>query len=221
MIRNLLLFTSSSVQIGSSVGHRLQPFLSGIGDLIGVGGISMDLVAFALVVASLKSSSPPVKYLILTPLAFFLLYSGRLLPYYAIIAWVAMILFIGELGSRLWQQGNIMRVALMTLFVTFAADHSMRWLNRRVSHGLDQKLAALRFIREQSGNQLMYLSRTIETGRDFGFEYLVPYVGIHHTGNLSDPNFTIVIPARWKGIVPDREFGNIGVVLPRSNRITE
>ena len=215
MTRNLFSFASSSIQIGSTAGGRLQAFLAGIGDLIGIGGMTMNLVAFAFVVTALKSSSRLVKYLILTPLAFFLLYNGRLLPYYAIIAWVAVMLFIGELGSRLWANGRMMRIALITVFVMFSIDHSMRWFNRRVSHGLDQKLAALRFIKEQSGNQPIYFSRTIEVGRDFGFEYLSPYVGINHSGDLSDPNYTIVIPARWKEIVPDREFGNIGVVLPK------
>lgn len=215
MTRNLLSFASTSIQIGSSAGGRLQTFLAGIGDLIGVSGVTMNLVAFALVVASLKSSSRIVKYLVLIPLMFFLVYHGRLLPYYAIVAWTAVILFVGELLSKIWINGTIARIVLIVVLFVFATDNMMIWTNRRVSHGLDQKLAALRFIKEQSGGQPIYLSRTIEVGRDFGFEYLAPYVGINHSGDLSDPNYTIVIPARWEGIVPDREFGNIGVVLPK------
>lgn len=221
MTGNLLSFASTSIQIGSSAGGRLQTFLAGIGDLIGVGGVTMNLVAFALVIASVKSSSRFVKYLILTPLAFFLVYHGRLLPYYATVAWTAVIVFVGELLSKIWINGTIARIVLIAVLFVFATDNMMIWANRRVSYGLDQKLAALRFIKEQSGGQPIYLSRTIEVGRDFGFEYLAPYVGINHSADLSDPNYTIVIPSRWKEIVPDREFGNIGVVLPRANRITE
>lgn len=216
MTGNLLSFASTSIQVGSSAGGRLQAFLVGIGDLIGVGGMTMNLVAFTLVVASLKSSSRIVTYLVLIPLMFFLVYHGRLLPYYAIVAWTAVIVFVGELLSKIWINGTITRIVLIAVFFVFASDNMMTWANRRVSHGLDQKLAALRFIKEQSGDQSIYLSRTIEVGRDFGFEYLAPYIGINHSGDLSDPNYTIVIPARWKEIVPDREFGNIGVVLPKT-----
>lgn len=218
ILKNLLMFLTSSSHGASPLLFRMQVFLAGVGDLFISPKIGVFGAGLLVVLLFLFGKNVWMKLLIGIPLLFFLFYGELLLPYYAIIAWAPVMLFVGELFGKIWSKGALGKIFIFSVLIIFVTGNFREWRRWNSGRSIDKKLAALRFIQSQSANAPIYLSRTIEPAANFGFDYLVSYVGITHTGNLSDPNYTLVIPAHFEGIQPDVQFGDIGVMLPKEKK---
>lgn len=218
--RNILQFASSSIGAETGVWSRFETLAGGIADLVNAQATTGAVfpVSTALLLAVLVfGKSIWMRLISATVMVFFVSYSGMLLPYYGIVTWPLFILFLGQILAGIWNRYPQFRPAVVLLVGVWGMSNTLRWSQWSSGRSIDKKLAALRYIKAEAGSQPMYLSKTIEPAADFGFTYLPDYVGVRSSGRLSDWNYTIVIPARWQGIKPDVQFGDIGIVLPKES----
>lgn len=221
MTRNAVGFLLSNTGGGTTLPYRLNAYLVGLGDLFIPSSFRLDGILFAVLLIAWGLSQKklrPITVTTILPLVFFLLYSAHLLPYYTIIAWSGLFLITGSLIETVWQKHRLGKALIITLALWFGFTNFTIWKNWSCGRSIDQKLAALYFIKEQAGNKPIYLSRTIEKTANFGFDYLISYLGLESTGNINDPNYTLIVPADWQGIEPDLQFGGIGVNLPKQEQ---
>lgn len=217
MTKNAVSFFNQSVGGETQIFYRLETFAAGLFDLVTrySGQLTMFTAMFVTIifaVVKLKKN----KFLLgvfFSPLIFFLIFGGHLLPYYSIIAWPAAFLIWGKLIESV---GFGWRRILVVIFLTMISIVNFKsWFGFYPGRSISYKIAALKFIKEKSGNQPIYLSKTIEPAADFGFTYLTGYLDINSSGNLDNPNYTLVVPFDWLGINSDVKFGDIGVTLPK------
>ena len=148
-------------------------------------------------------------------LIFFMMYGGNLILYYGIIAWVPFILIAGCGLDKLWAGGNALKAIIVVAGVFFLAMNFKALTNRSASRGLDKKIAALEFIKNDFKGREMYLSINMDPAANFGFTYLIEYIGIKSTALPVDPAYTLLAPYDWLKVNPDKLFGDFGVLLPR------
>lgn len=221
ILQHTIQFVSSAVGSHSTIGYRVDTYMSGISNLLSPLKINKMIVLLIFVSAALLllRKKKHWEFILLTlPLLFFFIYSGHLLPYYSIISWPIVFILIGIILARAWNYKKIRHFTpLIVLFLLagYGVQNIERWSRWDSGRSIDKKIAALRYIRDQSNGGPMYLSKTIEPAADFGFTYLIDYVGIDSSGDQNDPNYTIVAPFNWQGIQPDVRFGDFGIVLPK------
>lgn len=211
---HFIQFLTSNAGSGSPLLFRIDTYALAILNLFYPVKNTLTLargVLLASLLWTIKKKDYWSASLLIIPLVFFVFYPGLLLPYYSIIAWPVVFLICGQVLSR-WP-----RAVIILFLVAYAIPNAERWATWESIRGIDKKIAALRFIAQESKGNPLYLSKTIEPAADFGFTYLTDYIGVRSTGNLRDPNYTLVIPWNWQEIQPDYRFGDIGVMLPTSN----
>lgn len=231
IVRHAFQFLQSTSDSGSLINYRIDTYVGGILNLLSPIKISHGL-AFVFLLAAFGWLLRQKKYwefiLFILPLIFFLIYPGHLLPYYSIIAWPIFFLTLGLFLDLTWKVGEeklkksirgdmsfLVPIGIISLLVAYSLPNFKQWIGWESGRGIDKKIAALRFIKERAKEKPFYLSKTIEPAADFGFTYLIDYIGLVSSGNLKDPNYTIVAPFNWRGIQPDVRFGDIGVILPK------
>ena len=144
-----------------------------------------------------------------------MMFGGNLILYYGIIAWVPFILIAGCGLDKLWAGGNALKAIIVVAGVFFLAMNFKALTNRSASRGLDKKIAALEFIKNDFKGREMYLSINMDPAANFGFTYLIEYIGIKSTALPVDPAYTLLAPYDWLKVNPDKLFGDFGVLLPR------
>lgn len=218
LTQHVVRFFTSSPDTPMPLWDRVHAYLVSLSDLIHVGfPASAWITPVALLVLwGLWSNriNQWITITLLTPLIAFLLFRGHLVPYYAIVAWTPFVLISGAFLSALWGKSRIWQaviVVYISLLSLQTIDQLRSWDPLRT---IDKKLAAIRFIKNHSAGQKIYISRTMELATNFGFDYLLWYEGLKSSGNPNDPTYTLVVPANFDGIRSDVQFGDIGVVLP-------
>lgn len=217
--RNALAFLlEQTAKTGNSLTYRLNTFTDSLVSLINPGGINKSFswifTASSTILEISSKRRQSIIFYAIVPLVFFMLYSGHLLPYYTIIIWPILFLLLGRALSAIWAKNYVFKIILMILLVIFARFNIESFVSWNPQRSLKYKLAALQYIKQQSGNQLIYVSRTIDYPINFGFGYLIPYVGINDTKTTGYPTYTLVMPYNFEGIKPEVIFGDIGIIEP-------
>jgi hypothetical protein len=218
LTRHIIRFVTAAPDTSTTLWYRVHSYLVSLADLIHVDTpASQWIVPVVLIIAwGLWSNHIHrwIKVTLLLPLVAFLLFRGHLVPYYAIVAWTPFVLIAGTLLATLWRKSRLWRV----IIIFYVGLLSLQTLHQLQSwdplRSIDKKLAAIRFIKNHANGKTVHVSRTMELSANFGFDYLLWYEGLASSGNPNDPTYTLVVPARFDGITPDVQFGDIGVVLP-------
>lgn len=224
IIKNSVTFLSSQSPPSQSIAiyQRFIVFLNSLAETIRVpSGLTAEILAKIITVIILILSFKLVKNKILLallylPMAFFLLYSGLLLPYYAAISWGPFLLILGAAVAFLWDKSRYFRPIIVTAFLIFFILQFKSWSHPSSAYGLDKKLQALQYIKLAAGDKPFHLSRTMYPTKDFGYPYLIKYLNINSSPVPINPTYTLVSPADWHQIKSDVVFGDIGIVLPKS-----
>jgi hypothetical protein len=146
---------------------------------------------------------------------FFMIYGGNLIPYYGIISWVPFIMIAGSGLDKLWTKWNFFKPVIILVVMFFLIMNLRAFINRSTSRSLAMKISALEFIKNDFKGREMYLSINMDPAANFGFTYLIGYVGIKSTPLPVDPTYTLLAPYDWLKVVPDKSFGDFGVLLPK------
>ena len=218
LTRHILRFVTAAPDAPTTLWYRIHSYLISLAELVHVGlpAASWVISTGIIIVWGLwnKQIHQWIKITLLVPLAAFLLFRGHLVPYYAIVAWTPFVLIAGTFLAALWDKGLLWKasVVLYVLLLVQQTTSLMRsWDPLRT---IDKKLAAVRYIKRHTGGKTIHVSRTMELATNFGFDYLLWYEKVNSSGDPSDPTYTLVVPAHLDGIVPDVQFGDIGVMVP-------
>lgn len=219
IVRHALeFFLEQTAKTGSSLAYRLNTFTGSLINLVNPTGINklfFGVFAIASTIFEILSRRrQSIVFYTIAPLTFFILYSGHLLPYYTIIVWPVLFLLLGHALSAIWTKNYILKIVLVIFLAFFAQVNWRGFVSWNPQRSLKYKLAALQYIKQQSGNQLIYVSRTIDYPINFGFDYLIPYTGIHDAKQLGYPTYTLVMPYNFEGIKSEIIFGDIGIIEP-------
>lgn len=223
IIKNAILFLSSQSQLQdpTSFYNRFIFFVSSPAEIIRtVPGQTHEFIAKIISIIILIFSFKLVKNRILLallylPLAFFLVYSGLLLPYYAAISWGPFLLILGTAIAFFWDKSRYFRPIIIAVFLIFSILQFKSWDHPSAAYGLDKKLQALQYIKLAAGDKPFHLSRTMYPTKDFGYPYLIKYLNINSSPIPINPTYTLISPADWHQIKSDVIFGDIGIVLPK------
>lgn len=212
-------FFSNSGSFSTPIYYRIHTYLISLADLINfsqTGKIFVPIVILTILwgflIPALKRE---VKIGLVLPLIYFVLYTKHLVPYYSIVAWTPFILTVGLVLTEIWKRNSLGKLLVITFLAIFSYQNTLNWLNWRAVRGIDKKISALEFIKSDSDGKKINISRTIELPANFGFDYLMEYIGISSTGNPADPTYTLVMPINWQGIHSDKIFGDVGIILPK------
>lgn len=207
-------------QSGSStpITYRIHTYLIALADQINFlfpAQVFIPVVILIILWVFLtKSVNPQLKNILILPLIYFSIYPKHLVPYYSIVAWTPLILIVGLVLTKIWELHKAGKLVVMGFLAIFLYQNTISWQSWRAIRGIDKKIAALEFIKQHAGSGKKNISKTIELSANFGFNYLMDYVGLSSTGNPQDRTYTIVVPANWDKIRSDIIFGDIGIVLP-------
>ncbi|MBI5356974.1 glycosyltransferase family 39 protein [Candidatus Collierbacteria bacterium] len=205
----------------TSLWFRLDTFLVSFAVIFeaaaGAGMLVKTAMGAVIVWGFLFTSRNWPKVILGLTFIFFMIYGGSLIPYYGIISWVPFILIAGCGLERLWAKGNFIKSIIVLTGVFFLIMNFKALSNRSASRGLDKKIAALEFIKNDFIGREMYLSINMDPAANFGFTYLTGYVGIKSTPFPVKPTYTLLAPYDWLKVNPDKSFGDFGVLMSRSN----
>ncbi|MBI2309819.1 glycosyltransferase family 39 protein [Candidatus Collierbacteria bacterium] len=222
LITNNALSFFANPGIGTPLIFRLNTYFLSLADHINLGvsaGIFIPVAILALIWGLFTPRiTRMIKIVLLLPLFFFLLYSKHLVPYYAIVSWTPFILIFGVALEMIWEKRSIGKMVVLAYLGLFIYGNTISLFRWTAVRGINNKIAALEYIKKESGSRPIYISRTMERATNFGFDYLMDYVALVSTGNPNDPTYTLVVPADWQGIKPDKQFGDIGIVLPHEGK---
>lgn len=218
--RNAIDFlTQNAATAQTQLLNRINAFINPLPGLANLM-ISQKL-SLLLILTSLAYSFKYKKFsqsLIITATAFFFffIYSGCLLPYYSIIVWPVIFISLGLFLSRIWKlNGLLLKIAILLLITRMAIVNLLIWKNWSSSRSIDHKIAILKYIKIQAGNQPYYISRTMDPATNFGFDYLISWIKLNPTYSPEDPTYTIIAPFDFQHIQSDLYFGDFGLILPK------
>lgn len=219
IVRHAVRFVTTAPETSTTLWYRIHTYLVSLADLIHVSLPSTAWVIPTVVIIAWglwnRKIHRLIKVTLVTPFVAFLLFRGHLVPYYAIVAWAPFVLISGALLSTLWEKSLLWRV-IIVIYVGLLSRETMHQLQTwDPLRTIDKKLAAIRYIKQHADGKTIHISRTMELSTNFGFDYLLWNEDLTSSGNLNDPNYTLVVPANFDGITPDVQFGDIGVVLPQ------
>ena len=211
-----LLTTSSLKVILGTLGRSVILALSNLGALIN------NFQAYNLLVGSLALIGWLIFFrhkLLITWLVFPLiingLYTGGLLPYYYMFHQAQIFLVLGLLIKPI-TRSYLGCTAVTTLALLFMLLNLKYHSSLTSGFSLNQKTAAFEFIKTHAGTTDVNLSFTVEHARRGGLDFLRNYYGFDTELRLDRPTYTIVIPHGWESIKADKTFGDIDVVLPKT-----
>lgn len=224
IIKNSIAFLSSQSPAAQSTAiyQRFIVFLNSLAETIRIpSDLTAEIIAKIITVIILIFSFKLVKNrvllaLVYLPMAFFLIYSGLLLPYYASISWGPFLLILGAAIAFFWDKSRYFRPIIIAVFLIFSIFQFKSWNHPSAAYGLDKKLQVLQYIKLAAGDKPFHLSRTMYPTKDFGYPYLIKYLDINSSPIPINPTYTLVSPADWHQIKSDVVFGDIGIVLPKS-----
>lgn len=219
ILRHALNFFSLSSTAPTPIFYRLDTYLISLSDLISTSILARPLILLTTAIIFFSILNPKIKkslkIVLILPLIFFLVYSGHLAPYYAVIAWIPLILIAGHFAGQLWQKRFFGKVLVAFFIFYIAFNNTSTWYHKSYSRGINNKIAVLKFIKEKAGSQPFHISRTMDPAANFGFDYLISWMKLNPTDSPDDPTYTIVAPFDFENIKSDMYFGDFGLVLPR------
>ena len=143
------------------------------------------------------------------------LYTGELLPYYYIFHHSQIFLAIGLLLEKFVDSrwGCTALVTLACLYILLNINYLTR-----LGHGfsLNNKVAAFETIKKLTGTTNVNVSFTLDYARRGGLDFLRLYHGFDDQLKPDRLTYTVVTPHFFSKIKADYTFGEIDVVLPKT-----
>lgn len=211
-----LLTTNSLKIIIASIFHSFQLALANSGALFNNFQSYNLLLGFIVWTAFILTSHHKLLVTwLLFPILLNGLYTGSLLPYYYIFHHSQIFLAIGLLLEKIVNSrwGCTALVTLACLYILLNINYLTR-----LGHGfsLNNKVAAFETIKKLAGTTNVNVSFTLDYARRGGLDFLRLYHGFDDQLKPDRPTYTIVTPHFFSRIKADYTFGEIDVVLPKT-----
>lgn len=227
MTHNFINFilSKTSVKMGISEGfvHTLKINLEHLGGLLFTNNYLIQIIlVLTILFFSLRTLNYKNNFLfkavvlwLLTPFLIFAFYRGHIIPYYFTLQEIIFFVVCGVFFAKVWEK-KYLKILLFVFLIVFLKENFNLWFSWKTTRSLKNKLIALRFIKDQSLSQPIYLSHTMEPGIDGGFNYLEWYLKINKKNDRNLPIYTLIAPSNWYEIKSDYVFGDYGVCLPKN-----
>jgi len=218
-LSHALAFLKDKGQVATPFLFRLDTFLVSFAVIFeaatGAGMLVKAMMGAVIIWGLLFTNRNWPKVILGLTFIFFMIYGGNLIPYYGIIAWVPFIMIAGSGMDKLWTKWNFFKPVIILVVMFFLIMNLKAFTNRSTSRSLAKKISALEFIKNDFKGREMYLSINMNPAANFGFTYLTDFVGIKSTPLPVDPTYTLLAPYDWLKVIPDKSFGDFGVLLPQ------
>ena len=218
-LSHALAFLKDRGEVATPLLFRLDTFLVSFAVIFeaatGAGILVKAIMGLIIVWGVLCTNRNWPKIILGLTFIFFMIYGGNLIPYYGIISWVPFIMIAGSGLDKLWTKRNFFKPVIILVVMFFLIMNLRAFINRSTSRSLAKKIPALEFIKNDFKGREMYLSINMDPAANFGFTYLIGYVGIKSTPLPVDPTYTLLAPYDWLKVTPDKSFGDFGVLLPK------